>query len=104
MLQKRFQNTYLLLCSRSTLLLKLGRISISVECKSVLLTNDTVEYLPVRRIENPVGLAGGEDERSCEPIMVEHLGADFQQIRKRLYDLPLWTDKGQVETHWRGRL
>ena len=73
-------------------------------CEIVLLTDDTVEYLPVRRIENPVGLAGGEDERSCEPIMVEHLGADFQQIRKRLSDLPLWTDKGQVETHRRGRL
>ena len=72
--------------------------------KRILLTDDTVEYLPVRRVENPVGLAGGEDERSCEPIMVEHLGADFQQIRKSLSDLPLWTDKGQVETHRRGRL
>ena len=72
--------------------------------KRVLLTDDTVEYLPVRRIENPVGLAGGEDERSCEPIMVEHLSADFQQFRKSPYDLALWTDKGQVETHRRGRL
>ena len=48
----------------------------------VLLTDDTVKYLPVRRIENPVGLAGGEDERSCEPIMVEHLGAVFQPFTK----------------------
>ena len=72
--------------------------------KRVLLTDDTVEYLPVRRIKNPVWLAGGEDERSCEPIMVEHLSADFQQFRKSLYDLALWTDKGQVETHRRGRL
>ena len=51
-------------------------------CELILLTDDTVEYLPVRRIENPVGLAGGEDERSCEPIMVEHLSADFQLFRK----------------------
>ena len=72
--------------------------------KLVLLTDDTVEYLPVRRIENPVGLAGGEDERSCEPIMIEHLGANFQQIRKTPEDLALRTDKGQVETHRRGRL
>ena len=72
--------------------------------KRVLLTDDTVEYLPVRRIKNPVWLAGGEDERSCEPIMVEHLSADFQQFRKSPYDLALWTDKGQVETHRRGRL
>ena len=51
-------------------------------CEIVLLTDDTVKYLPVRRIENPVGLAGGEDERSCEPIMVEHLGAVFQPFTK----------------------
>ena len=38
-----------------------------------LLTDDAIKDLPVRGIENPVWLTGGEDKRSCKPIMVEHL-------------------------------
>ena len=38
-----------------------------------LLTDDTVKYLPVRGIKNPIRLARGEDKRSCKPVMIEHL-------------------------------
>ena len=39
----------------------------------VLLTEDTVEYIPVRGVKHPVRLTGGEDKGSGKPIMVEHL-------------------------------
>ena len=39
----------------------------------VLLTDDTVKYLPVRGIKNPIRLTGGEDKWSCKPIVIEHL-------------------------------
>ena len=39
----------------------------------VLLTEDTLEDLPVRGVKNPVRLAGGEYKGSGKPIVVEHL-------------------------------
>ena len=44
-----------------------------MEWRRGVLTDDAVKYFPVRGIKNPVWLTGGEDKRSCKPIMVEHL-------------------------------
>ena len=56
--------------------LKEGQKSIILKMDIFLmssLTDDAIKDLPVRGIENPVWLTGGEDKRSCKPIMVEHL-------------------------------
>ena len=88
--------TYLLLCSQSIPLLRLSRIWIWKRVKKnnfkdgyfykwILLTNDAIKDLPVRGIENPVWLTGGEDERSCKPIMVEHLQWVGLKTRKKQF-------------------
>ena len=69
----------------------------------VLLTEDTLEDLPVRGVKNPVRLAGGEHEWSGKPIVVEHLQW-AEEVEKSGFDLSLWADKGQVEPNWRGGL
>ena len=47
----------------------------------VLLTDDTVKYLPVWGIKNPVRLTCGQDKRSCKPIMIEHL--EWVDLKKK---------------------
>ena len=113
--------THLLLCSRSIPLLKLStnfirvlvcRLNSSFCCRIKLmewveLTDDTVEYLPVRGVKNPIRLTGGEDKRSGKPIMIEHLEWNFwikNYFKICRFNLSFWTDKGQVEPNWRGRL
>ena len=81
-------------------------ISRTMEWGRVVLTDDAVKYFPVRGIENPVRLTCGEDERSCKPVMIEHLeNVKKNPIRIEFFlDLSLRTDKGQVEPNRRSWL
>ena len=54
------------------------------------LTNDASVGCPVWSIKDSIGLAGGDEEGSGEPVVVEHL--------------PLGADKGEVEPNVGSRL
>ena len=56
-----------------------------MEWGQVVLTDDAVEYFPVRGIKNPVRLTRGEDERSCKPVMIEHLESVEGKKRSRFF-------------------
>ena len=63
----------------------------------VLLTEDTVEYIPVRGVKHPVRLTGGEDKGSGKPIMVEHLDGVKDELTTNQERVVFTSPSGQTK-------